>query len=422
MTPRPGIGASRPSATPASPSGRRTLRVGELTRYLKRLVEDDRLLMDLSIIGEVSDLNRPGSGHVYFTLKDDVSQVLCVLFRREVQHNLEELRALKQGVNVIVQGAMKVYEPRGSYQLYVSRLQVQGAGAAQVRFQGLKKKLDAEGLFAPERKRPLPTSPRCIALITSPDTSAYHDVIHRLQKQWPLTKVILAGTSVQGDSAPDEIVLALDIANRLTDAEVILIVRGGGAPEELACFNDERLARAIFASRLPVITGIGHQDDYTIVDFVADMRAATPSLAAAASVPDGVAFRRRSADLQRELRGAVQGGLRRRRQTLVATHTALLRASPMHRVQIRRQRVDELFAVVQRSTSSEMDVRRRRLDALTRQLQALDPLGILSRGYALITDAHTGRIVASVNDANPGRQVSARVKDGSFRAVIGGDA
>jgi exodeoxyribonuclease VII large subunit len=397
------------------------LRVGELTRYLKRLIEDDRLLTDLSIVGEVTDISRPGSGHVYFTLKDDASQLGCVLFRREVQQNLEELRNLKPGVNVVAEGAMKVYEPRGSYQLYVDRIQVQGAGAAQIRFQRLKKKLETEGLFAAGRKRTPPARPACVALITSPDSSAYHDVIHRLQKQWPLTKVIVAGASVQGDSAAGEIVLALDIVNRMTDAEVVLIVRGGGSPEELACFNDERLARSIFASRLPVVTGVGHQDDVTIVDLVADLRAATPSLAAAAVVPDGVAYRKRSADLQRELRAAAVSTVRRRRESLTASQTALFRASPMNRVRVRRQHVDELYARIQRLSSSEMQVRRRRVDALSRQLQALDPLGILARGYALITDASTGQVVASVNDATPGREITARVKDGSFRAVVGGD-
>ena len=400
---------------------RRTLRVGELTRYLKRLIEDDKLLTGLSIVGEVSDISRPGSGHVYFTLKDDVSQLGCVLFRREVQQNLEELRGLRTGVSVIAEGSMKVYEPRGAYQLYVDRLQVQGAGAAEMRFQRLKRKLEAEGLFASERKRSLPAAPASVALITSPDSSAYHDVIHRLQKQWPLTKVIVAGASVQGESAAGEIVLALDIVNRMTDAEVILIVRGGGAPEELACFNDERLARAIFASRLPVVTGVGHQDDFTIVDFVADHRAATPSLAAAAVVPDGISYRRRSSDLRRTLRGAVQGGVRRRRQSLSAAQTALLRASPVNRVHVRRQHLDEVFVRLQRLSLSEMQVRRRRLDALDRQLHALDPLGILSRGYALMTDASSGEVIASVHDATPGRRINARVKDGSFAAVVGGD-
>ncbi len=255
-------------------------------------------------------------------------------------------------------------------------------------------------------------------MVTSPDSRAFHDVIARLKLQWPLVKVIVAGTSVQGEGCADEIVFALDIVNRMTDADVILLVRGGGSVEELAGFNDERLARAVFASRIPVITGIGHELDYTIVEFVADHRAATPTAAAAEAVPNGPAIVSRNRDLAREMVKAIRTKVAVKRQTVRAAERALLRDSPTHRVRTRRQRLDELFDRLEKSTNAELVVRRRRLDALSRHLVALDPVAILSRGYALLTDADSGQLVTSVSQAHAGRELKARVKDGVFRATV----
>src|SRR5579872_871297 len=258
----------------------RPIHVSELTRYVKYLLENDELLAALSVQGEICELSHSAAGHVYFTLKDAGSQVPCVMLRRQALQQRDQIAALRKGLSVVVHGSMTVYEVRGSYQIYAERVVSLGEGAFAQRFQALRDKLEREGLFAPERKRPLPTHPRKIALVTSPRSQAYHDVLHRLGTQYPFVTVIEAGVSVQGDGAADEIVMALDIINRLTDAELILLVRGGGSPEDLAAFNDERLARAIYASRTPVVTGIGHETDHTIADFVADRRAATPSLAA----------------------------------------------------------------------------------------------------------------------------------------------
>lgn len=409
--PRPGLGRQLPLP-------KRILRVGELTRYVKRLLDDDALLTDISVLGEVSNLSRPASGHCYFTLKDESSQLMCVMMRTQASRQTEELADLRQGVNVVAQGSMTVYEPRGSYQLSVRRLEIQGAGAARLRFERLRQRLESEGLFASERKRPLPTQPNALALVTSPGSQAYHDVIKRLEAQWPRVKVIVAGVTVQGDQAPAEIVLALDIVNRMTDADVILIVRGGGAPDELDAFNDERVARAIFASRIPVITGIGHTQDWTIADYVADGRATTPTAAAASAVPDGAAMRRNYRRLHNQIRQMVGQGLRARRERLVHTERALMRTSPAKRVEARRQRLDELWQLLIQRSEGEIRIHRRRLDTFERQLQALDPLGVLSRGYALITDTETGQVIASVGQAVSGRRLTARVKDGSFPTMV----
>lgn len=399
-------------------AARKVLSVGELSRYLKILVEEDRLLSGLSVRGEVTNLSRSAAGHYYFALKDSTSQLSCTLFRREALQHGDEVGALRQGVAALVEGYLTVYEPRGSYQLYVERLHIEGEGAMQLRFERLRQKLEDEGLFAAERKRALPAWPRIVALVTAPDSRAYHDVLHRLRQQWPLITVIVAGVSVQGEHAASEMVLALDIVNRLTDADVILLVRGGGASEELACFNDERLARAIFASRVPVVTGVGHELDYTIVDFVADRRAATPSLAAANAVPDRRALLAGVSRLQREAAAGVKASVRRRRQAVAEAERALLRASPAGRVRGRRQRVDEALDHLLRSVTLSLDVRRRRLDTVARQLRALDPLAVLGRGYAVITDLETGRVITSVNQAQPGHRIGARVADGRFTARV----
>ncbi|HZS93242.1 MAG TPA: exodeoxyribonuclease VII large subunit, partial [Chloroflexota bacterium] len=273
-------------AEPVVPAPPKTLRVAELTRYLKYLVERDDLLAALSVHGEIANLSRSPSGHVYFSLKDSTSQIACVLFRREAAQQREAIEQLRNGAAFVIHGYLTVYEPKGSFQVYVERVVPAGEGTLARQFELLKAKLESEGLFAVERKRPVPVYPKNLALVTSQGSQAYHDVLHRLRAQYPFVTVTVASVPVQGDGAGDAMAMAIDIVNRLTDVDLILLVRGGGAPEELAAFNEERLARAIFASRVPVITGIGHETDQSIADLVADRRAATPSLAAAAAVPD----------------------------------------------------------------------------------------------------------------------------------------
>jgi exodeoxyribonuclease VII large subunit len=399
------------------PAPHRPLRVGELTRYLKYLVERDDLLTSLSVRGEISDLTRAASGHVYFTLKDEVSQIPCVLFRREALQQAQEVARLRKGVSVVTHGFLTLYEPRGTYQIYVERVQVEGEGAAFQRLEQLRAKLEAEGLFAEGRKRSLPQFPRRLALVTSPGSQAYHDVLHRLRTQYPFVTVIVAGASVQGDGAADEMVMAIDIVNRLTDADLILLVRGGGAPEELAAFNDERLARAVFASRVPVVTGIGHETDWSIADYVADRRAATPSLAAAAAVPDAGAVVGTMARLHAEMTRIVRERLARARRQWVQTNRTLIRSRPETRLRAQRQRTEAAARSQERALRVILRTKRARMEALRAQLNALDPLAILSRGYAVLS-TEEGRVVARVADAPAGTELHARVSDGSFRVRV----
>lgn len=395
-------------------STHRPLQISELTRYLKYLVERDEFLTALSVEGEVCEFSRSAAGHLYFTLKDAGSQVACVLFRREASQQPEEVDGLRKGVAVVVHGFLTVYEPRGTCQIYVERVLVQGDGASFQRFERLRLKLEREGLFAEGRKRPLPAYPRTLALITSPHSQAYHDVLHRLRTQYPFVRVIEAGVSVQGDGAAEEIAMAIDIVNRLTGADVILVVRGGGAPEDLAAFNDERLARAVYASRIPVVTGIGHQTDYTIADYVADHRAATPSLAAAAAVPDVSALVARAADLHDQMAQIVGQRVDAARDRWIAANRALLRASPQNRVRMQHQRADDLTRASERAIQNLLRSKRARVQALQNQLSALDPLAILARGYAVLTDAESGSVISRVSDATAGTRMRAQVADGEF--------
>lgn len=401
-------------AEAALPLPRKTLRVSELTRYLKYVVEQDALLRELSVQGEISNLSKSPGGHVYFTLKDTTSQLPCVLFRREALQQSVQTRDLRPGAYVVAHGYLTLYEPRGTYQLYVERIIPQGEGLQLQRLERLKEQLEREGIFADERKRPLPRFPRKLALITSPGSQAYHDVLHRLRHQYPFVTVVEVGVSVQGDGASDEMAMAIDIVNRLTEVDVILLVRGGGAPEELAAYNEERLARAIFSSRIPVVTGVGHETDYTIADYTADYRAATPSLAAAAAVPDVTSLVQRAGQLHRELSRLMQHRLRSQRREVTDLHRALLRAGPRNRLRVSRQRADELSRALERSMVGHLRAERAHLSALEAQLRALDPLAILQRGYAVVADLNTGKVVSSRGQAPPGRRLRVTVADGEF--------
>jgi exodeoxyribonuclease VII large subunit len=405
-------------AEPAPLGERRALRVSELTRYLKFLVERDELLTAISVQGEVSSLSRSPGGHLYLTLKDTSSQLACVLFRREAAHQAEVLRELHAGMDVIVHGHVAVYEPRGSFQVYVERIVPQGQGVLHRQFQRLRDRLEGEGLFAPERKRPLPPFPSQLALITSPRSQAYHDVLHRLRTQYPFVRVIEVGVSVQGDGASDEMAMAIDIVNRLTSAELILLVRGGGAPEELAAFNDERLARAIFASRIPVVTGIGHETDQTIADMVADQRAATPSLAAAVSVPDVRGLVDRVASLSDHMGTMMEQRLRLERRKWLEANRSLARAGPRRTVERQRRRTHELTQAMMRAMAVRVRSERAHLTSLQARLSVLDPLAVLQRGYVVLENAETGATLSRAGDATPGMRLQARLADGTVAVRV----
>src|ERR1051326_2826288 len=287
--------------------------VSQLTQYLKEVLETDPLLQDIWVQGEVSNYSQSSAGHQYFAIKDEGAQMRCVLFRRASAAHTGRAHlfapefvppppvALRNGMAVLVRGRLTIYESRGDYQLVVGEVEEAGIGLLHLRFEQLKQRLEAEGLFAEERKRPLPPIPGVIGIVTSPQAAALRDMLRVLRTRCPLVRVILAPTLVQGDSAAGQIATAIDRLNAHGEADVIIVARGGGSAEELWAFNEEVVARAIYHSRLPVITGVGHETDTTIADLVADYRASTPTAAAAGVVPDAAEWRRSVADAQERL-------------------------------------------------------------------------------------------------------------------------
>lgn len=385
------------------------LTVRELTQRVASLLAADELLSDLWVQGEVSNVRLPSSGHLYFSLKDDSTQLRCVLFRSQlrVQSFLPE-----QGQTINAHGRVSVYEREGVYQLIADSIQPVGLGAWELEFRRVQEKLAGEGLF--DRKRPLPRFPRVIGVVTSPAGAALQDIQRVLAERYPLVELVVIPTLVQGDGAPRQIVAALETAGRLTELDVLLVARGGGAVEDLWAFNDERVARAIFASRVPVVTGIGHETDETIADLVADLRAPTPSAAAMAVTPDREECLRQVVYLSQQAAGVVQQRLAERWQGLhwLRSHarqhapTALLVAARQALAR-RRGRAGDL---VRHALSLwRKDVERERARA-----GALDPAAVLARGFSLCWHVVRGHHVRSVAEVARGDRLEIQVADGAF--------
>ncbi len=389
--------------------------VTAITRYIKDALETDELLADLWVAGEVSGFSRASSGHIYFTLKDAQAALKCVLWRAQAAR----LRYLpRDGDAVVLHGRLSVYEPQGAYQLQVDLIQPEGVGLLHLEFEALKRRLEAEGLFDPARKRPLPAFPQRIGVVTSPTGVVLRDILNVLRRRYPLAQVVLAPTAVQGVEAPPQIVAALTALNALGNVDVLIVARGGGSLEELWAFNDERVARAIAASDAPVISAVGHETDFTISDFVADLRAPTPSAAAELVAPD-----------VRELRGQVlawESGLRQQMERVVAERGATLaqrvrllgRFAPAQLINRHRQRTDDLARAATVSLTNALAVRRERLSGLTGRLMALSPLSTLERGYAIVRRAADGRVVRRIGQVAAGDRLGVRVTDGEFGVVV----
>jgi len=391
------------------------LTVSQVTRYIKELLESDTQLGDLWLQGEVSNYTQSAAGHVYFTLKDPSSQIRCVMWRSRVPYQSQLPR---DGDEIVAHGYVSVYEVQGNYQFYVDIIQPLGLGRLYLQFEALKQKLEAEGLFDPAHKRPLPVFPRGIGLVTSPTGAAIRDILRILQQRYPLAEIILAPTLVQGPDAPPQIVEAIQALNTWTDVEVILVARGGGSPEELWAFNDEAVARVLYASRVPIVTGIGHEIDFTIADFVADLRAPTPSAAAMAVVPDGAELQSRLTRERARLTALMQDRLAARREALLQERRALARLSPRAQLDRYRQRLDELAATALARLRHHLTVQRERLAARAAQLAALSPLATLTRGYAIVRERETGHIVKQVQQVRHGLALKIQVSDGEFGAEV----
>jgi exodeoxyribonuclease VII large subunit len=324
----------------------------------------------------------------------------------------------EQGAAVLAHGHISVYGPRGSYQLYVDQLRPAGLGDLHTRFEQLRDQLRDEGLFDTERKQPLPLFPSVLGIVTSPQAAALRDVLNVLQRRYPLVSVLLAPTLVQGDQAPPQIVAALGALDARDDIDLILLVRGGGSLEELRAFNDEQVARAIAACRHPVVSGVGHETDFTIADFVADLRAPTPSAAAELVVPDQAELREQIGGAATRLQAIMASRLNRTRDALAQEQRSLQRLSPRSRVDTHRQQVDDLARQAQRAWMHSLALRRSQLAGLQARLAALSPIGTLERGYAIVREKDTGTVVRSIQQVSAGQGLQVRVHDGEFGAVV----
>ncbi len=405
-------------AEPFTPPARWT--VSALTRYVRQLLETDYRLQDLTVEGEVSNLRvMSGSGHAYFTLKDAGAELACVMWRSDVL--AQQARGLAMpsgGERVVAQGRLGVYEARGQYQLVCRALRPAGLGDLHAQFEALKARLGAEGLFDPARKRPLPDRPQGIGIVTGPQTAALQDVLTVIGRRNPLARAILAPASVQGEAAPPQIVAALAALNAHPAPEVILLVRGGGSLEDLWCFNDERVVRAIAASRLPVITGVGHETDFTLADFAADLRAPTPSAAAELVTPvTADDWRLWLAGAAGRLADAFAAGLADRRRQVDRAGLRLDRASPHRAIAEARQRVDDLLERAGRSLRGQAALRRARLAGLTHTLAAVSPEATLARGYAIVQGPEGG-VLRRAAAVAPGDRLAIRLAEGRLRATV----
>jgi exodeoxyribonuclease VII large subunit len=391
-----------------------TWTVTDLTRYLRQLLENDNQLQDVWVQGEVSNLSRPGSGHLYFTLKDGGAALRCVMWRNAVSR---QSFLPREGDAIELHGSISVYETSGQYQLYADAIRPSGEGALYQEFLRLKTRLEAEGLFASERKKPLPRWVNTIGIVTSPTGAALHDMLNVLRRRFPLVQVVLAPTQVQGAEAPVGIAAALRALNEQVKPDIILLARGGGSIEDLWAFNDERVARAIVSSTAPVITGVGHETDFTIADFAADLRAPTPTAAAELATPDQVDLRAALVEQVKALDRLAQARLSNIRWEIENLQSRLRLVSPLSRIRTGRQRLDDLVRRIETITLHNIELHQARLAGLEFRLGALSPLAVLQRGYALVSQS-SGALVRSARQVTPGETLHVQVSDGRFSVSV----
>jgi exodeoxyribonuclease VII large subunit len=413
---------------------RRIYHVSELTRAIKNALEGT--FGDVWVEGELSNLRQPSSGHSYFTIKDETAQIQAVMFR-SAQRSLKFKPA--DGVSVRAFGQVSVYERSGQYQIVVRLMEDAGEGALQAAFEKLKKKLLQEGLFDETRKRPLPLLPRHIGVVTSPTGAAIRDILKVISRRFPNLHVVIAPVKVQGESAAAEIAEAIQLLNQLGGLDVLIVGRGGGSLEDLWCFNEEIVARAIAASTIPVISAVGHEIDFTISDFVADVRAPTPSAAAEQVVGLKESFERHVADLSTALIRTLRQGLLEVKTRLASAQSSYVFTEPrniarqfkqqMRELELRiqhsvgdrlrqdQQRIDDAGTSISHVIHSSVQLRAHEMHRFQAQLRALNPLAVLDRGYSITHDAD-GRVLTSVAGLKRGRHVSTRLATGSFESDI----
>jgi exodeoxyribonuclease VII large subunit len=399
-------------SSPFPPPGVTVLTVSELTRAVRQQLEET--FVNVWVEGEVSNLARPSSGHQYLTLKDDAAPLKAVLYRGV---GLRLKFDLADGMRVIARGRLMVYEPRGEYQFAIEEIQPKGVGPLELAFRQLKEKLSVRGWFEPKRKKPLPRIPRRLALVTSATGSAVRDMLEILSRRWPAVEVWVCPVRVQGEGSVPEIVAALALLNRLRPADgvpldLLILGRGGGSLEDLWSFNEEAVAEAIVTSRIPVVTGIGHEDDLTIADMVADRRCLTPSDAATQTVPDRVKVLEWLEGLEDKMRDRLRTRLEAARAKVddLASHRCF--RLPLERVREEEHRLDEWAERMGRAARQRWEQARQRLEAAAARLEGLSPLNVLARGYSLTRKENETGVLGSADDVQPGDRIVTRLHKG----------
>ena len=391
-----------------------SLSVSEVNRYVKALMDNDALLSSVSVRGEISNLKYHTSGHLYFTLKDEDAEIAAVMFRSSV--NTMRFSA-KNGMKVTAYGRISVYEKGGKCQMYVSAMTDDGKGQLQQEYERLLKKLTEEGLFSQERKRALPKIPKCIGIITSPTGAAVRDMINVTGRRWPMAKILLYPSLVQGEEASQSLCNGLECLNALQECDVIIIGRGGGSIEDLWAFNDERVVRMVAASKIPVISAVGHETDFTLCDFAADFRAPTPSAAAEVAVPDRVECKMRLDDAFLRVDASLKKCLFAKTVRLENMTKQLSLASPVTRVSNEKKTLSFKLESIERSMREVLRKNQDRFKAAIGRLEAVNPLAVLSRGYS-VTKNIDGEILNSVSRINEGDELKIIFADGSADAKV----
>jgi len=397
-----------------SPAMLQAYRVSDVTRYLKESLETDDTLQAIWIRGEISNLTRAASGHIYFSLKDEGATLRCAMFRG----NATNAPRLREGMQVIANGRITIYEQRGDLQYIVEQVEDAGIGILYQRFLALKETLDAEGYFALERKRPIPAAPRTIGIVTSLGAAALRDIIRTLKLRWPLASVILAPSLVQGEQAGEQIAAAIQLLNDYQHIDVIVLARGGGSIEDLWSFNERIVADAMVRSRIPIVTGVGHETDFTIADFVADYRAATPTAAAAAVTPDGTLFAGAIYEMRERIVSQVYEQLDAKQDEIAVLTHRLEREHPSATLDSQQEMVERLMARMHEQMRHCIDIAQERLSGSALRLQSLSPLLTIARGYATVTRERDGVAVRAIADAPPAETITIRVSDGILKATV----
>jgi exodeoxyribonuclease VII large subunit len=392
-----------------------SLSVSDLTRYLRQMMESDEILQDVWVQGEISNLARPASGHIYFTLKDSSASLRCVLWR---SNSVRLKISLQDGMGIEAHGNINVYEAAGQYQLNTDIIRPMGEGVLHQEFVRIKLLLEDEGLFDNERKRAIPLSALKVGIVTSPTGAALQDMINIIKRRNPMAEVILAGSMVQGDGAPEGLVKALDDLNQFVHPDLILVARGGGSIEDLWAFNDERVVRAIAASRAPVITGIGHETDFTLSDFAADLRAPTPTAAAELATQVTLDELKDNVDEAKiRLLDAIQDNLGIKKGEVLDNQKRLLYCSPVRRILNSWQGLDSLTRRMTSAQNHRLKLESTRLTGINEHLSSLNPVDVLKRGYSVVTREIDNQLITQTGQVSVGDKLYVRVLNGDYSVV-----